>query len=514
MIKLKAIIILFLLFNFLGLTLHFFPNLKIPFHSDFTWFYRMQTTSDKDLANAIPVGMREIGAYPKNFSDACRDWWQYSGRFNCGDVFGQRLTAKIAGESADLWRVVDILFLSSTLSLFYFILRDLKVANMVAILVSLGLFFQSLGIWTDYKSSEPRAIFFLILGFLLVLKSNKVWASYLSALAILAASLTKETFVLAWVLMPALILWRGKKILPGELFPHFIALGLFVAFYLYLRLFYPVLTSGYVFGNPTTNNMSVSYFLLNIMRMAPVYFKDLWFLVIFSILLLIEFKFRFKEALFATFRIFLNKRLRFLIFFTVLSIFLAALPYFLTGREIVDRYQLPGNFYFALAVAILVTPIYRYAYKIGQAGHKLLILSLLMIFVFGQIRFILVRSSQNRIDQTAWQGLIDVVVRAAPVDGHVVLNFDDPYMVETAYSLEANTLFLGRRDLTYHLIVDNENNVAHESFVRTTVNLFNKDRDPVPDGGMGSILYVKADRRGGVDFKPYLNYQLSLNKPI
>lgn len=512
-IRRKTLFIIFLLFNFLGLTLHFFPNLKTPLHSDLTWFYRMQTTKDSSLRWAIPVGMRQIGAYPKNFSDSCRDWWQYSARFNCADVLGQRLTAKVAGERADVWRLVNIVLLSTTMGLFYLLLRLLKVANLLAVLVSLGLFFQPIGIWTDYKSAEPRAIFFLILGFLLLLVSNKIWSSYLSALAILVAALTKETFVLAWVLVPAFIWLREPKMemsrLIAALLPHLAATGLLAAFYLSLRLFYPVWTSGYVFSNQT-GGVGGDYLLFNLLRMAPAYFKDRWLVIILAALFLIGVGAKWQEAWRATAKIFQKTRLRFLILAIVLAIFLAAVPYFLTGREILDRYQVPGNLYFSLAVAVLLTPLYQIAAKSARVWYKLTFGLAILIFILGQIRFILARSWQDRIDQQAWQGLVEDVFRFAPKDGHVVLTFDDPYMVETAYSLEANTLILGRRDLTYHLKIEGGGDYEADGFVRANIELFNKDRKEIPKEESGRVLYVVADRKGGVDYKPYLNWQISL----
>lgn len=509
--NIKKIVIVFILFNFLGLTLHFFPNLAIPLHSDLTWFYRMQTTEDEAVVVAIPAGMREIGAYPKSFWQACRDWWRYSGRFNCGDVLGQRLTAKFAGASADLWRITNIILLSTTMGFFYLLLRELGVASIVAILISLALFFQPIGIWTNYKSAEPRAIFFLILGFLLLLKSNKIWASYLSALAILAAALTKETFVLTWVLAPAFVLFRDKKILLVGLFPHFLVLGLFIAFYLYLRLFYPVWTSGYVFSRSVASQ-SIFDFALNILRMAPAYFKDVRFLLLFLVFVLVTLRLKFRDVLAKTLNVFGESRFKFLILSFAAAILLAALPYLVTGREIVDRYQVPGVFFTSLLVAVFVMPIYKYVFKNNGAWHKVVFVFLILFFIYGQLRFILARSYQDRIDQTVWLRLIEEVARFAPRDSHVVLNFDEPYMVETAYSLEANTLFLGRRDLTYHLIIDNESYGKREDFVRTTVELFNKDRRPIPEEQTGNVLYVNADRKGGVDYKPYLNYRISLKK--
>jgi len=103
-------------------------------------------------------------------------------------------------------------------------------------------------------------------------------------------------------------------------------------------------------------------------------------------------------------------------------------------------------------------------------------------------------SAQNRIDQQQWQSLISQLKEIAPRGGYVVLDFDEPYMIETAQSIEANTLLAGRYDLTYHLQFKNNDALAKDPFLASLIKTYLGGQTPVPEGA--DIFIVQADRKG------------------
>src|SRR4030095_15643006 len=82
-------------------------------------------------------------------------------------------------------------------------------------------------------------------------------------------------------------------------------------------------------------------------------------------------------------------------------------------------------------------------------------------------------------------------------NGHVLLRFAGPNMIEHVWATEVYTLRRGRRDLTYHLDVgsppypEGPTDQVHEYFVAT----YNQGRAPLPTGGAG-VLVVQASRTG------------------
>jgi hypothetical protein len=271
--------------------------------------------------------------------------------------------------------------------------------------------------------------------------------------------------------------------------------------------------------------------------------------------------------------------------------------YYLTNRDIVGRYVVPANFLFAILLGLFIMPFYNnvllpifvkrwkffligsiifiiYPFQgITQTLFNTLLIAIIGGFIIIFYRFwrdkfvkyskdisilvalfvlifppidkkVLNYSAQNRTDQLAWRSLIERVKTEAPIGSHVVLKFKEPFMIETAQSLEANTLLSGRYDLTYHLLIEDTSNYKRDSgFIKYLVNSFNIGRKELVDREGENILYVKADREGGEknraplsfselmkllikspneffyyryysDKTPYLNYKISLNQPI
>lgn len=596
------------IFLFLGVFFHWFPNLGTPLHSDVSWMFRLQTAKNENLNSALPVSLREIGAYPNNIVTACRNWHEFTGRFNCADIAAFRVTARFAGNNADSWRLIYILFLGSAVGLFYLICRKLNMPKLLAFLLSLPLFFAPLDIWTDHKTSEPRAIFFLMLSLYLAIGSQKKYITLiLSALSMLLAVLTKETFALAWILVPVMILWnnykigiRNKKELLYSTFrkiiPHLYALAFLVIFVIYLKISAPLKTAGYVFS-PTKNDMTIfSFFGTYFFQLLPLIAQRLWqpliFFMIASILWIWKYK---KDSLKKFLKSYVSTPIVLLILGIVGVIILHGFAHFFTNRPLDGgRYMLPASWLFLLLIGVVLTPFYYHiflpilkkSWKFTLAitiflflwpfqGYTrltinvfvILLLALASFIYFNRTKFpsniiwknlivigitaaiilphidrILYDSVKKRVDHSAWQSLVHDVAVQTPDNGHVVLLFDEPYMVESASSLEANTLLMGRYDITYHLIIEDETIYEKDTgFLKYNVDTFNKERVEIPSGEYGNILYVRADRkrkkgnnakigniellkkiftspkdffiyRYKLDRPPYLNYQLSQNK--
>jgi hypothetical protein len=108
-------------------------------------------------------------------------------------------------------------------------------------------------------------------------------------------------------------------------------------------------------------------------------------------------------------------------------------------------------------------------------------------------------AGRMRILENGWQAYLDDMLEQAPPDGHIVLVFDDAYMIENAWASEANTLLHGRLDLTYHLVVEDQSfygsPVGINPFLTFAVDAFNQGRRPLPSDGQGTLV-VRANRDG------------------
>jgi hypothetical protein len=102
-----------------------------------------------------------------------------------------------------------------------------------------------------------------------------------------------------------------------------------------------------------------------------------------------------------------------------------------------------------------------------------------------------------RVFEDGWQAYLDDVLQQAPANGHVLLRFAGPNMIEHVWATEVYTLRHGRLDLTYHLDVgsppyeDGPSDLVHDYFVAA----YNRGRTPLPPDGR-DVLVVRASRTG------------------
>ena len=522
----KSSIFPFFAFLLIGLLIHWLPNFNVPLHSDVTWIFRLQVSDDRNLLSAIPPALSELGAYPQSFFDSFVDWFRLTGRINIMDIFAFRIIAFVANGNADLWRLIYVFTLSVSIWLFYLITKELEIPKPISIVLSLGLFFIPIDVWVDHKTSEPRALLFLLLSIYITAHWRNLYASIISALAMVLSVLTKEPFIIFWIIIPALIIQQEVKTKNHgiliqfqkcvvRLTPHILTALLIVAYVVLLRAYIPRSTAGYAFSHSNEKLAPVIFLQSYIMGLLPGFIiPELYPFIAFLLFVCIFFIgwektktiMKIKSKYFRTFQI----STAIVLFATII---LHGVIYFSTGRVISGRYIIPANYLFALLIGLIVCPFYKsILLPFFIKRWKFLAMVMLVLLFLAIDKKVLPYATQNRIDQTTWQSFINEVAFKSPSQAHVLLQFHEPYMIETAQSLEANTLLLGRYDLTYHLeIVDESAYVNDNGFLRFLVDSFNKDRKIIPSKDEGNILFVKADRKGG-NGKPYLNYQISLNQ--
>jgi len=236
---------------------------------------------------------------------------------------------------------------------------------------------------------------------------------------------------------------------------------------------------------------------------------------------------------------------------------LHGMVYFLAGRLITDeRYLVPGNYLLALTACAALLPVFRTLSpralrQLGLAvlaaavlSHlwrtwfsrgirtglldELTIIGLGVAAVVALVAFVLVRLARRpsptvsamvagaislllvphvdlalnyagtwRVFEVGWQEYLDDVLAQAPPDGHVLLRFAGPNMIEQVWATEVYTLRRGRLDLTYHLDVgsspypDGPSDLVHDYFVWA----YNQERRPLPPDGR-EVLVVRAARTG------------------
>ena len=522
-----------LMFCALGFLLHFVPNFGTPLQSDTDWIYRLMTASqsNEELAGAIPRAFQELGAYPQGPISGFVRWYQATGRLNIADSIAWWQTARFAGDSADLWRLVAILFMSLSVSLFYLISVRLGVARTVALLLSLSLMMGPFDIWDVYNTSEPRALFFMMLALYLTLRSANAAAVAASAVAMLLAVLTKEPFVVGWALVPLFIVvressgqpWEPGRVLrgrAGELSAHAIAIFVLAAFVIYLRANVSVLQSNISIAGGFPDASFLLLFALYFVRSVVP-----WVLAPLALLLLLlTYHRRDTWQLAAGMREWqVSARFRWLVSGLGLVTAMSALVYLGTGRLVAGHYAVPSNVFAALLLAVLVSPAFRAVAPSfnGRAG-KLIVVAVVLTLVWplygdnasllrsaailaaGLIPLTIVailhyatplrvsrypvdyglwivalvvfipaianivdRSAQYRVDQWKWRALIDDVVTRSPRGATVLLRFADPTMFETAASLQANTLLAGRYDLVYRLAIQDTSLLAESNDLAT-----------------------------------------------
>lgn len=486
-------LLIFISFICFGFILHWVPNYRIPLQSDVTWLFRLQVIDNEELQQVIPEALKVIGAQKQEFSKFVISWHQSTGRWNFIGLASSRILAQFAAGNADLMRLFYIIILSSSIAIFYFICQELKIPKVLAILLSLSLFFYPLDIWSDYVNGEAKALLFLILSIYSAQKCRNFLWSTISAIFMTLSALTKENFLIYWVVVLAIV--YSKSDLNNRkkyLFPHFISFLILVLYVLYLKINFPLVNEGYVMMGTQSQISPFTFIPSYILQLSSI--TTLFILVCLPIWL-------FKgKIIMASIRNYNFGRNKLIISSIISAIILHGFTYYLIGRSVLGRYIIPANYLSSLMIGLFLIPLFKSKLftpldVLRKATFNLLVF-MLVLFLFD--KKIMPHAAQNRIDQTAWQMLIDKVVYEAPQKSHILLKFAEPNMIETAQSLEANTLFRGRYDLTYHLEIEDDKAYRNNPrFLQFLLDSYNISRERLPTKGTGNILYIRADRMGG-----------------
>lgn len=563
-------VIIIFLFCLIGILFHWLPNLGTPLHSDTAWIFLLQVSDNEELKKTIPIGLKSMTAYPSDFFSAARDWYQKTVRINFLTLFSFRFLAKTAGQNANMWRLFNILALSISIGILCLLCIEFGINRNISFLLSISLFFYPLYTWIGQPTSEPMGIPFLMLAFYFEIRAKNVWMSILSACCMLIAIFFKEPFALFWAMILGIIYWRDFEKLKldsliqriykivRQFIPHIIVIVSLIIFIVIMKVTIP-LKSDYVFFSPIKDFSLFKFWVLYIAQIMPRFFGDirlhvlLYTLFIVSVFSYFVYRYFFiskNETQKFIENIFNGKRI-ILLSFLLVGIILHTVPYVMSSRIIANHYLFPANFLFVVFIGIIISYIYEnfkekrfFTKRLG----KMAIVFLVTVALFSQIDKILHYAAQYRINNTTWNKLIYQIKNNAYQGTHVALKFQEPLMIETAQSLQANTILLGRYDLTYHLAFETgQDQIEKSELMKKMIDSFNADGKDFSNLSDRNILYVVADRKGKQisDFKfitpsilirdikllftkpnklyyeryystkmPYLNYEISLNKPL
>jgi hypothetical protein len=509
------------------IVIHLIPNFGIPMHSDVSWRFRLQVASEPGLTEAIPYGMAILDARPNTYWEACIEYHRSFGRWDCLDVGFLRLTARLADANADLWRLVFALFGSAAVAVFWMIARELRMPTGVAAGLALGLVLAPLDVWTEYKASETKGVFFFMLALLLTLRATGWRQNALGAGAMLAAVLVKETFAAGWIAVLGALVYRQLDRNQGErmhllrsvgwsLVPHAVAAMLIGGFVVLLKVLVPA-QHDYAFlitgARPSLSQYAQTYLAaLEPMLLRPTLLPAIAILVLGASLFCLIWSAESRRSML---RGYLSASTACLVFGFGLAILLHAAVYFETRRPIDDsRYVVPANFIAALLLGVLMTPMLRALPRSGGPAFSavaaavlgvvfvqlyglpneltivgLVLGSAVIVVMAGAAALRLGRASFSaavvggllvmlavpgldrsldvagweQANQRDWTRFLNELAAAAQPGGHVQLIFDEPFMIEHAWAAETHTLLNGQTTLTYHLDVEDTRPYEGES---------------------------------------------------
>lgn len=530
----------------LGIVLYWLPSLGIPVQSDTVWIFRVAATDPEDprIAGRTPVLAlaSDVVAGPPIRSAV--EIARTSGRYNFAGYVLFWWEARAFGANADLWRLTGILFTGIGVGIFLLVLRRIGIGWPIVLIAGSGLVFYPSDIWLVYNKSETYALpFFAAAMWLAVTKPNLRGALTSAGLMVVAVTV-KESFVTAWPLLPALGLWaafKDRRSRPGVWHattvlagPHLLGAGTILVVFALLTMAVPAnLEYGTAGGNGVGGPFP--FLFRGLSSILPPVAGAGWPFAVIALLVVLR----------SDLSDLLAGRVKNLggILLVAVALFcvLAHLAvYYLLEREVSQRYVAPANICALLALAVLAS---RAVLRFGRLRRKdaILVLTLaalavmfaappvsvaiglvtfcaslavflgarrsirrlggatgvaaagLLIVYFATQSDLLVHTvAANRSDQRAWQALNDELL-ASPHGAFVEVHVDDPLMIETVASLEANLVLAGRGDLAIGLVVDQAALERATDFQRRVV-------DPVvsrprPEGR--PVAVVDADRNGG-----------------
>ncbi len=550
--KVDGFVIPFLIIFIFALLIYFLPLMNIAIHSDVHWLFRLQVANSSLLAS-VPEGLKQFAGFPSGFWDGCGAYYQAFGRANCLDVVTFRWLATLAEGSNDRWFFAYLLFNTAGLTLLYYILRKLGVGVLFAAILVFGAMLAPSEPWMTPRVSEPKAALLFLVALAITLSSmpNRHW--YAAAYAA-GATMIKEPMVVSWFLVVVVaigcqmdkvkfnapILDRFKPIIA----PHLAAAGVVILAYLSVMNYFEKRDDYVFFINERIplGAFATAYWA----SLKPVWVKfDTWmFLILYA--LLASFAWFERRRRNQSMRIYTHGQIL-MILGVLVAIAGHGLVYYLTNRTMSDnRYLVPSNYYFLVFVGLAVMPlvhdtnrlqqwvvsvvalvlllyafnkfseirpgqwllyllgvalflpalVYRGVYqrRIRDAFLTLAVWLVLLPFVALRVDTIFQEAGNARADQRSWQIFVEAVADL-PKGTNVHLQFTDPYMIETAWGLQAEMLFRDRADLNLRLsVTDTSEYGTGNDLLKNANESFNYGKPMF--GDQPGVVMISANRGG------------------
>jgi len=513
------------LFCLIGLLLRVVPEVGIP-SPDVVSYYRWWAapTDNPALMAAIPLQWRTRHNVPSDpFTYFFTYWYPNTERFNFVDIFYFWSLARLFGDNNNGWILLGTMSASLAIGLLYLVALKLNVPRSLAALLAAILFFAPIG-WERGIESELRGVLFLMLALYLALSSGTLLAASLSALSMLVAVFSKETFGSTWILLPAVILYRewddrsmtftGRvRSLVRQMLPHVMAALLVVVFVVYIRANLGVAVS-YAFGS--TGQMMPSFlsfglvYLFSLLSPVPFFLAGTIIMVVLSV----AYAWLFRPAdLPRWMREYVSGRYLLVAGAVVTAIVLHAVPYYVTSRMVVDRYLAPANFLAALLIGVTIAPLAKQVIVpalqqwwecIGVSIHsrpgQYLADGLVLVLALGLSAHPAVQmlqvSAQYRIDMAAWQALKDEVAIRMPRNARVVVS-DSSITGGESGALLVDALLRGRYDLVFYYGDYPATSCLQFPEICNSRAQFNAMQPPLPADQSGSVVQLRIIRGSG-----------------
>ena len=477
--------------------IYWLPQIGAPLPTDVIWIYRLQVAPAEEIGQ-VPAGLDLFTGAPMGWIDACVAHYEAYKRLNCGDIVLWRLFAIIAGSSGPAWLALTLVGNIAMVVLVDQSLRRLDAGWLLRVIAAAGLMLLPIQTWMVPATSEPRLSLAIAAAVAAALSGRHLIAAVAMALAVAF----KEPSIVWWPFIAALSLIapdRNGRIegTVARLAPHAIV-GLVILLAGGAIWFIAEARNNYPFLVTTPRPDILPYIGRALAGMAPAVMgvHILWSLPL-AVLVLVAGVWRKGGGarLVTTVR---APAWWLPLLAGVLGIAGHVAVHWLTRREIGDsRYLVPGNIvaivligialqplllrtgrgFAAVAGAIAVAAVFSHLWSPYPEMHALAplvaipaaILGLVAVLIAGGRRWQIATglftgftlgwlstatidyrlriAAEEVVDRRSWNQAVNDFVQL-PQNVWVLLRTSDPLMIETVWSLQAELLFTGRKDVT------------------------------------------------------------------
>jgi len=515
-----AVLILTLI---IGFVVYLYPMRSISLGYDSWWIYFIQT-STKNVT--FPFFYNKIGIEPGDIISSGIALFDYQGRISFLDWARWWLVSKYFANNPMIWRLVNVLAMSISLFYWVKIYRALSISKFSICIVYIILLTDPQSLWLDWNKAESSAFLFFSIASYYYL-SQKKSEKYFSCVTLIIALLIKETFIIAVPFLIFIRTFKFNKFLgcgyrsrmsyyfnenkllltTGLLYliailiivffvnfeisyildtgsmhvPDFInsmfkliipiqfhilinkiiiffVLATFIIFYFSKNLVNKIYNYDFLISNETLNNISAKkleiflFPLFSIIALTIILFvfgnierryaSPLNIIIITSSILLYSvFKYHASKSL-------KNKQIiEYLDFFVYL---LLVFPFFILVSKV--------SFYLAV-VLLLVFLICFLLFK----RKKYIYFVIIILFVIPSLDRVIINITTSNDIYKSWDNINTEIITSIPQNSIIEINLSDQINLEQAVSLEVNTIFNDRGDITFFI---DENKARQISTIR------------------------------------------------